>query len=58
MTDNAIRTTEVQQLLADEVPVVLVNGKPAPLSSIRLVDGILVDEAGRPAATLKPHTWY
>ena len=49
---------EVQRRLKDDVPVVMMNGMPVLLGSIRLVDGILVDGAGRPAETLKPHIWY
>ena len=58
MGHDANMTAEVQPLLIDDEPVVLVNGKPVPLDSIQLVNGIFVDEAGRQAATVKPHTWY
>ena len=44
--------------LNEDTPVVLVDGKPVPPSEIQLVDGVFVDEAGRPAATVKHQTWY
>ena len=44
--------------LYEDAPVMLVDGKPVPLSAIQLVDGVFVDEAGRPVAVVKPQTWY
>ena len=54
--DNA--AIEVQQLLTDDVPVVMVNGRQVPVSSIQLVNGVFVDEAGRQAGDVKSQTWY
>ncbi len=51
---SAVAETE----LHEDTPVRLVDGKPVPLSAIQLVDGVFVDEAGRPAATVKHQTWY
>ena len=45
-------------VLHEDAPVMLVDGKPVPLGAIQLVDGVFVDEAGRPAAMVKPQTWY
>ena len=52
--NNAAGEVELQE----DAPVILVDGKPEPLRPIQLVDGVFIDEAGRPAATLKPQTWY
>ena len=51
---SAVAETE----LHEDAPVMLVDGKPVPLGVIQLVDGVFVDEAGRPAAMVKPQTWY
>ena len=52
--DNAAAEVE----LHEDAPGILVDEKPVPLREIQLVDGVFVDELGRPAATLKPQTWY
>lgn len=52
--DNAAAEVD----LHEDAPVKLVDGKPIPLSVIQLVDGVFVDEAGRPAASVKHQTWY
>ena len=44
--------------LHEDATVMLVDGKPVPLGKIQLVDGVFVDEEGRPAAAVKPQTWY
>ena len=54
LDERAVAETE----LHEDAPVMLVDGKPVPLSVIQLVDGVFVDEAGRPAATVKHQTWY
>ena len=54
LDERAVAETE----LHDDAPVILVDGKPVPPSVIQLVDGVFVDEAGRPAATVKHQTWY
>ena len=52
--DNAAAEVE----LNGDAPVMLVDGKPVPLSAIQLIDGAFVDAAGRPVASVKPQTWY
>ena len=44
--------------LHEDDPVMLVDGKPIPLGAIQLVNGVFVDEAGRPVAAVKPQIWY
>ena len=44
--------------LGEGAPVMLIDGKPVLASAIHLVDGIFVDAAGRPVASVKPQTWY
>ena len=48
----------VEVELHEDAPVMLVDGKPVPLTAIQLVDGVFVDEAGRTAAAMKTQTWY
>ena len=53
--DNAAAAVE----LDGDTSVMLVDGKPVvPSSAIQLIDGVFVDEAGRPVASVKPQTWY
>ena len=52
--DNAAAAVE----LDEDAPVTLIDGKPVPASAIHLVDGVFVDAAGRPVASVKPQTWY
>ena len=54
LDENAVAETE----LHEDTPVMLVDGKPVSPSTIQLIDGVFVDEAGRPAATVKHQTWY
>ncbi len=54
LDENAVAETK----LNEHVPVMLADGKPSPISSIQLVDGVFVDEQGRTAATVKHQTWY
>ena len=44
--------------LHEDAPVILVDEKPVPVGAIQLVDGVFVDAAGRPAASVKPQIWY
>ena len=55
---NADRVAEMKQLLDDDAPVGIVDGKPVPLGAFELVNGVFVDKAGQPVAAVKPHTWY
>ncbi len=50
LDESAVAETEPHE----DAPVMLVDGKPVPLSAIQLVDGVFVDEAGRPVAAVKP----
>ena len=52
--DNSAAAVE----LDGNAPVMLIDGKPVPVSAIQLSDGEFVDEAGRPVASVKPQTWY
>ena len=54
LDERAVAETE----LHEDTPVMLVDGKPVPPSAIQLVDGVFIDEEGRPAATVKHQTWY
>ena len=54
LDEKAVAETE----LHEDIPVMLVDGKPVPPSAIQLVDGVFIDEEGRPAATVKHQTWY
>ena len=56
MANDGNAAAEVK--LHEDAPVMLVDKKPVPPSAIQLVDGVFLDEAGRPAATLKLQTWY
>ena len=58
MGHNANKATGMKQLLDNDGPVGIVDGEPAPLNGIKLVNGIFVDKAGQPVAAVKPHTWY
>lgn len=52
LDESAVTETE----LNEDTPVMLVDGKPVPPSAIQLVDGVFIDEAGRPAAMVKHQT--
>ena len=54
LDENAVAETK----LDEDAPVMLADGKPAPIRSIQLVDCVFVDEQGRTAATVKHQTWY
>ena len=54
LDERAVDKTELDK----DAPVMLADGKPVPPNAIQLVDGVFVDEAGRPAATVKHQTWY
>ena len=58
MSHNANMATEMKQLLDNDAPVGIVDGKPILLNGIKLVNGIFVDKVGQVVAAVKPHTWY
>ena len=58
MGHNANSATEMNQLLDNDAPLGIVDGKPVLLNGLKLVNGIFVDKAGQTVAAMKPHTWY
>ena len=56
--DSEDEAIDMEILLSDDAPLVIVDGVPVPFSAVKLVNGILVDETGRRAAALKPQTFY
>ena len=58
MDHIADRVAEMKQLLDNDAPVGIIDGKPVPLNTLDLVNGVFVEEGGRTVATVKPQTWY
>ena len=50
--------TPGERFPADGAPDVILDGDPTSLDAIQLREGVLVDEAGRRVALVKPQTWY